>query len=309
MDGGVDVVSIGDVNLDVIFYIKNYPYRGGEVHASKVEYFGGGSAANVAVGLSRLKCKVGLIAAIGDDPLGDKLITSLKEEGVNVSHVRRIKGMSSGLMFVVVDSKGERTIFGVKGANSMLELSDEDEEYASSARALYVSGYVFSGRGRHSILRALRSAKTKGALCFLDVGPLLAREYSNLLPSLSSLVDYWSMNEEEAVELLGSLSNSSMRYFLRRYRGKAVIIRLGGEGAYFYSKAQSFKVPAFRTKVVDTTGAGDAFTVGFMYGILNGYDALKSVKLGNLVASYKVRGRGAWYLPKLEEIRSEIENL
>jgi len=306
---GLDVVTIGDVNLDVIFYVDSYPTLGGEVHAERIEYCGGGSAANVAIGLSRLRVKVGLIAAVGDDPLGERLIDYLRSEGVNTSHVRRVKGVGSGLMFVVVDNRGEKMIFGAKGANSMLELSKEDEEYASNARALYISGYVFSGRGRHSVLRALRAAKSRGVVCFLDVGPFLARDYSNLLSSLSSLVDYWSMNEEEAVELLGSLSNTSIRYFLKRYRGRGVIIRLGGEGAYFYSKGQAFKVPAFKTKVVDTTGAGDAFTAGFIYGILSGYDAFKSVKIGNLVASYKVRGRGAWFLPKLEEIEGKLEEL
>ncbi|RLE65615.1 MAG: hypothetical protein DRJ47_04590 [Thermoprotei archaeon] len=302
----VEVVSVGDLGLMSIMKVDKLTFAIERQNVKDFVMEGGWGAVNVAVGLTRLETPAGLIGCIGRDLIGQGFLSLMKEEGVDVSRIKIVDKGTTGNRIVVVDLKGRSLELIYKGTNEKWDESIVDEEYISNSRALYLVGNVFTDGRRSLAFKLLREAKKLGKTVFFNIGSTFLSTGSSALSNLRSLIDYWLMTEDQAIELLGTLSQSALRFFLKKMEGKAIFIKLNTEGTYVFAKNISQKLPLQKVSIKDTIGLDEAYDTGFIYGILNGYDLEGAAKIANLVASYKLEKGGAWSLPRYEEISQKL---
>ncbi|NPA47419.1 MAG: carbohydrate kinase family protein [Thermococci archaeon] len=267
----LDVVGIGNLNYDIIMLVDRFPEFHEKVQA-KEAYFGlGGAAGNTISWLAVMGLRCGFVGAVGDDEIGNMHIEYFRGIGVDTGGIRRIPNRRSGVAIAVVSGQDKRIVKHL-GANAERRIS---EEYLKPARHVHVSS------GPESIVEeAIRAAKRAGATVSLDVGEAK-------LPESIGEVDYLMMNEDEYRRKFGSLD-------LRLCPARNVVVTLNGGGAALRnSDGEVFEVRGLSAKVVDSTGAGDAFDAGFIYGTLKGWSIVDAAKLGMLLAYLTVKVMGA----------------
>ncbi len=196
------ILALGDANVDLIAPVGDFPEEGGEVLLRRLEWRAGGSAANFSVAIARLGRNSGFIGRVGDDALGRFLMKDFKREKVDISQLQVDHEVGTGLAFVLVSKRGERTMFGYRGANVRLSAEELDLDYVKGAEVLHVSGYaLLEDPQRRAALTAMRAAKKAGVFISMDVGIPAARGARVLSSSLRS-VDLLFLNEQEAALLM-----------------------------------------------------------------------------------------------------------
>lgn len=304
------VIALGDVNLDVVLHLPEFPREGSDYAADPVTYHTGGSAANTCMALANLAVPVAMISRVGRDPFSQVVLTELRGAGVDVNWVQVDEHRVAGVMVVAVAPGGEKTMMGGRGANPFLDAESLPEPEIRSASLLHVSGYCFLEEPQRSAaLRAMQIARDEAVPVSFDPGlnPVLrAREHVLRGLELSDLV---FANAPEATELTGErdlsqalagLANLELEpeinaLRLRRIQPRTVAIKLGGEGCLVGSRKFVARIPAFPVTPVDTTGAGDAWNAGFLAGYLAGESLRVCGVLANAAAASAVEkvGTGA----------------
>jgi sugar/nucleoside kinase (ribokinase family) len=273
------VLSIGDLMLDVSVSVPGKRVDGLEIR-SHIKSQGGGAAANVATWLSHYSTPTYLVSRVGDDSTGDVLLAELDRYGVEHT-VSRVTGKSSGMVVVIIDSLGERTMYPDSGANSGLSPSDlpELDEFTFA----YISGYclanVDSRAGVLEIINRLRERKIPIIFDPSTVG-IMSEVGVTTLQSWLPLFDFLILNEEEAQFLTGE-SNSIHGLALLLQTVPGVVIKRGSYGAIGQLRDSTVvNIPALPADLVDTTGAGDAFMAGFISAWLETHSLESAMKRG-----------------------------
>ena len=288
------VVTLGDINVDLIAHIPRYPRKGGDGLAERMTIRGGGSAANTAIALARFGVQVGIVGRVGDDPLARYALADLEAAGVDLSQLQRDPEATTGLMFIAVTPDGERTMFGCRGANPGTDPAQLDEGAIARAGWLHISGYALLERPqREAACRAMEAAHRAGVAVSLDAGVeaaiLMADEVRALLPRIRMILP----NELEAERLTGQGEPVRAVEALLGYGVQVVGLKLGPRGCVVGSVDEIFAVPAFSVQVVDTTGAGDAFDAGLILGHLGGLGLRGSALLANALGALTTTVEGA----------------
>ena len=246
---------------------------------------GGGAAANVASWLAVSGTPAHLIARVGDDPAGKTVLAELDKYGVEHSQTI-VPGANTGVVVVLVDALGERTMFPDSGANSGLSLADLPA--LEGFTAVYLSGYpLVNPRSRSGALDILRTVKERGLPVIFDpstVGVLLEVGLNQVREWLT-LVDVVILNEEEAHFLSGKNNPVDAATDLLTLT-PLVVIKRGGQGALAQARGtQLVQIPAIDVEVVDTTGAGDAFAAGFIQSWIGSADLQEGLNNGARLAA------------------------
>jgi len=292
-----DLVTIGHVLMDIRIFVGEFPKADEEAKTDRLSLGGGGSAANVAVGASRLGVKSGFIGSIGFDTFGRVLLEELEHEGVDVAHVKVDTSTSSGLTVIAINNKGQVIMFGYTGASDKLFPSDLNKEYISSSEHVHITGLSFD-----TALAAAEIAKKANVTVSFDPGRLMSKMGLKRLLPLLHYVDQILLNQEEARELTGVIELEKAAKAIIKSGPKMVIIKRGPDGVFAMNHSKSFSVPAYPVKVVDTTGAGDAFSAGFITAQLEGKNFEDSVEFANATANLKITRVGARALPSRKAV-------
>jgi len=256
----------------------------------------GGSAANVAIGVRRLGGKSGIVAKVGLDNFGRAAIEELMREGVDVSGIR--VGMdSTGFSVVIIDSQGNIAIYGYKGVAEELYPHEIDENLI--ARAKYV--HIASLRPDTSI-RAAELAKEHGAKVSWDPGRRLSMLGLENLADLVKKVDIVLVNEEECFNLTHERDFRIGAKKIKELGPSIVVVKRGAKGIYVLTDDFEMERPALPVdRVVDTTGAGDAFAAGLLMGLSRGYRIKRALMYALAVAALKITRLGSHAIPSHEE--------
>jgi len=278
------VLCLGDIMLDVTAVVGAPISQGVETRAV-ISTQGGGAAANVASWLAVSGTPAHLIARVGDDAAGTTVLAELDKYGVEHSQTI-IPGANTGVVVVLVDALGERTMFPDSGANSGLSLADLPS--LDGFTAVYLSGYpLVNPRSRHGALDILRAVKAAGLPVIFDpstVGVLLEVGLNQVREWLT-LVDVVILNEEEAHFLSGKNNPVEAATELLKLT-PMVVIKRGGIGAMAQARgSQLVQVPALEVDVVDTTGAGDAFAAGFIQSWIGERELVDALNNGAALAA------------------------
>lgn len=285
------VYLLGDVNVDVILPIDEYPPPGGDKRSENMVIESGGSASNSAVVLAQLGTGAHLLGCVGEDPWATIARSRLKAAGVEIGHIQTVEAEQTGLMFVPVTPDGQRTLFGRRGANRLLPADSLPLEDLAAADALHVSGYSFlAPSSRRAARRALSVAKDGGALTSMDTAyepPFQAPEQlRQILGSIDTLI----LGEREAEALSGMKGDRVTPWYQERGIN-TLAIKLGRQGARIHRDGDTWEIPVFPVDVIDTTGAGDAFSAGLLYGLLKG---LSPAATGLLAAACGAAATTVW---------------
>jgi ribokinase len=288
---GLDVVGFGALNVDKLYKVNRIAGAEEEGFIQERIETCGGSAANTVVGLARLGCRVGFIGKVNCDKEGDMLLTDFVKEGVDTAGVIRAKQGKSGSVMGFVDKEGARALYIDSGVNDSITLAEIKPEYASRARFLHLTSFV-GEKSFQAQKNLLKTLPTTVKVSF-DPGALYARKgFARLEPIIRRT--YVLMPNSLELELItGKADYCRGADFLIGKGVRIVAVKLGEKGCYVTDGRERHQTEAFKVKVADTTGAGDAFCAGFLYGLLNEKSLHECGRLGNFVASRCVMKMGA----------------
>lgn len=283
-----DVIGLGALNYDVLYAVERIARGGEEVGILEVKKSPGGSAANTIAALSRLGAEVGFVGMVGTDEEGELILEDFREESVE-TRIRREEGYT-GAAIGFVDAQGERALYIYPGVNDKLGKEDIDIEWVNNARFLHTSSFVNNAQleMQRELAKQLKSklSFSPGMLCF---------NYE--LEDLVELIERSAvvfLSHDELTSLMNGADNEKGAGILLNRGAQIVCVTLGGRGCYVTdSTGAAYLIDTYPTDVVDTTGAGDSFAAGFLYGLLHERSIEESGKIGNMVASSCIREYGA----------------
>jgi sugar/nucleoside kinase (ribokinase family) len=258
----------------------------------------GGSAANTAACLASLGTSVSFVGKVSSDALGEVFSRDIQTSGVRFEVGPSSTGPGTGRALVLVTPDAEKTMCTNLGIGAFLSSDDIDAEAIGQASVVYLEGYLCGKpESKSAVDAAIRAAGPQTLVAFSASDPAWVDAYTSELRALLEDVDILFANEEEAYRLAGSRDLDEAVALLSE-RCPVVAVTLGAKGSLIVELsggvATTTVVPAHRVeRVVDTTGAGDSFAAGFLYGVVNDLGAERSARLGALAASEVVSHLGA----------------
>jgi len=286
--------GIGPALVDYIYVIDNYPKRGGQAVIKSSYKMAGGACANVIYGLSKLGIKCRFYSTIGKDEDANFFIKSME----NVDLRLFITHEKTGKVFVYVDKDGERTFFVHPNASEVLNIEICEEEY-KEIDYFYLDPFP-SKNSLDLHLKVAKNAKRFDKFVILNPGyPYVSLGFKRL-SRLLKFTDLVIISRDEFKSLEANEDD-----FLKFV--DILVITLGKDGSKAVTKDREYYQPAFNVKVVDTTGAGDAFAVGFLYGFINNLSLDLCLRLGNFIASYNIQYYGARNYPDKDLIKEILK--
>ncbi|KKI89379.1 2-dehydro-3-deoxygluconokinase [Bacillus sp. SA1-12] len=275
----------------------------------------GGAESNVAIGLARLGHHVGWISKLGDDEFGKAILAALKGENVDVSKVTFDQEAPTGIYFKEPRRQNNMRVYYYRkgSAASKLSPSDLDNGYLSKAKYLHITGITpaLSQSCRETIFEAIRLAKNNGSTIVFD--PNLrtklwdAETARKTLLEISAEADIILPGVSEGEFLFGESDPLKLGELFLNHGASVVVMKMGAEGAYYFTEKESALIPGFPVKqVVDPVGAGDGFAAGFLSGLLDGLELSKAVERANAVGALVTMVNGD--VDGLPE-RDEVEQL
>ncbi len=289
-----DVVALGNIVADFIAApVKKLP-NWGELYRIEqpIMLNIGGNAAIFSTNAAKLGLKTSLVGKVGDDEIGEMLLTKLKAGAVDISQVKLSKTSPTSVTLAIANGSGERSFFHHFGANGELMLNDIDFKFLSKSKALLLCSYfLMPGLFGAPAITLLKRAKEKKLITFFDVAWDPSGKWS--LDDILTYVDVFIPNETEILKLSNQKNISSAVRKLLDVGVSMVAVKMGSSGCYVENnKGEKHRLKAHKVKAIDTTGAGDAFNAGFVYGTLSGWDLKKIAEFANAAAAFSVTKLG-----------------
>ncbi|MBW1715158.1 MAG: sugar kinase [Deltaproteobacteria bacterium] len=292
----IQVIGLGQACLDFLGRLKVYPEEDGKCELLDLHIQCGGPASTALVALSRLGIHTSFLGSISDDHFGSEIAKGLKDEKVDSTYLKITPGYTSQFAFIAITQAGaKRTVFWHRGSVPHLRAADVDLSPFSKAKILHLDGLMIE-----ACLEAARQARKRGLSVIMDAGTMRDRSRE-----LVSLVDVLIASEGFAEPLVGrGAPPEKALAALRELGPKEVIITRGSKGSVGLSHKELLFQKAFSIDSVDTTGAGDVYHGGYIYGLLQGWDAPECMRFASATAALKCRQIGARKgIPGLEEIK------
>ena len=292
-----DAIALGLNAIDHLIVVPHYPGFNSKVPLISHTLAPGGQCATAMVALARLGMKTSYIGKIGSDDFGRLQMRSLESEGVHTAGVIEVEGADSQIAFIVVDQpSGERTVIWHRDPRLMIEPAEVDRHAVTSGRALLLDAHNVAAS-----ITAARFARAAGIPTVLDIDTIYPGS-DELLPLIDFLISSTSFP-------LRMTDEPDLRHALKKLKETTgslfVAAPLGRDGVLAYFNGEYINSPAFTVDCRDTTGAGDAFHGGFIYGLLAGLSVEETLRFANAVAGLKCRAIGArTALPTLTEVNA-----
>ncbi|KAF5416056.1 MAG: putative sugar kinase [Candidatus Methanogaster sp.] len=283
----VEIIGIGALNIDKLYIVERIGAAGEELGIDSVSEQPGGSAANTIAALARLGIRTGFVGRVGDDADGAYLRSEMAKDGVDTRGIEVARGRT-GSAIVLVDPDGERSMYVHPGVNDALSLTPENLSCIKSARYLHLSSFV--GETVIDVQNEILDL-SKARISFAP-GMLYVRRGLDALRGIISNARVVFLNRDEMEMLTGSGYRGGAGE-LNEIGAEIVVVTLGGDGCYIRTSDTEISIPGLAARVVDTTGAGDAFSAGFLYGLLADEPLGVCGRLGNFVAAKCIEAVGA----------------
>lgn len=295
----VEVIGLGQACVDFLGTLGTYPHEDGKVELSDLQVQCGGPASTALVTLSRLGVPNAFLGSLSDDPFGKRILENLQQEHVDVSCLKITPGYSSQVSFIAITKgEGKRTIFWHRGSVPHLGPADVNLRLFKNARVLHVDSLMIDAS-----IEAARQAKSLGMTVVMDAGTI-RQGAKELVP----LVDILIASETFSVPLVGyGSSHETALHALHELGSKQVVITLGAKGSIGLNKGEIIHQKIFPVSAVDTTGAGDVYHGGYIYGLLQGWNMHECMRFASAAAALKCTKIGAQSgIPDLHAIHNLI---
>jgi sugar/nucleoside kinase (ribokinase family) len=301
-DKEFDAVGFGTNAVDFLIVAPEYPQFNSKIELVDYVQLAGGEIASTMAGLRRLGLKTAYIGRFGDDEAGNFGLQTLIAEGVETTHAEQIEGARTQVGFILIDERnGERTVLWKRDEKLSYAPEEAPIEIVKNAKVFHATPH-----DALACARLARAAREAGAIVSIDIDNLF-EGIEELLP----LIDIFISSEEFPEKLIGARDRrESLREIKSRYGYKIAGMTLGEKGSLLLCEDEFIETGGFAVPngCKDTTGAGDAFRVGLLYGLLTGESVETAAQMANAVAALKCRELGArTALPNAEELNSLLK--
>ncbi len=280
MSKNISIAIIGSINLDIVANIKNFPQPGETITNAVVNRFPGGKGANQALAAHRLGASVFMVGRVGNDPAADEALQTLREENIDLTYCKSLEDFSTGLAMIMVSEAGENQIVVAPGANAAFDPEHlEVPQTDASIAQLEVP-----------IDTILKAARTNNNFFCLNGAPAKPVPHE-----LLEHVDLLVVNEIEA-QALGKELDIYQGLLASTYGAKGAVLSSNGK------QIAEAKPP--KVNVVDTTGAGDAFTAALTVALVSGMEPQAALEHACVVGALTTTKMGAQSSPLLEIVQA-----
>ncbi len=301
MNKQLDVVAVGHALVDIRIIVDKFPGPDEEAEIKEESRGAGGSAVNVAIDVARLGGSSGIVAKIGFDQFGRIVYEELWRNKVDLRGLRISPKGETGFSIVVITQSGDIAIYGHKGVADNLEPGEVDTDLISDAKTVHIASLRLD-----TSIKAAQLAKQSNAIVSWDPGRRLAQLGLEKLSPLLRYVDIVFLNQVEAKAMTGKEPLEAAKTIAKHGPGH-VVVKMGEKGALYYgTRGQKHIEPYPAPRVVDTTGAGDAFAAATLLKVAQGTDILEALQYASLVAALKVSRLGSHSVPREKEIKDII---
>ncbi|MEP6705956.1 MAG: PfkB family carbohydrate kinase [Pyrinomonadaceae bacterium] len=297
-----DAVGFGLNAVDHLIVVPEYPAFDTKTRLTGYARSAGGQTATAMVALQRLGMKTAYAGRFGSDDAGSFGLQSLKDEGVDTEFAEVIEGAGNQIAFIIIDARnGERTIIWDRDERLTYRADEAPVGLAARGRVLHLDAH-----DPPACARMAQAARAGGVIVSLDIDNI----YEGL-PELLPLIDILISSKEFPHRLTGIADERASLVELKARYGCGVVgLTKGADGALVYCEGQFIEAPAYEVPggCRDTTGSGDAFHAGFIYGLLSGEEVETSLRFANAVAALKCRNLGArTALPGKQELTGFLD--
>jgi sulfofructose kinase len=289
------VTGIGQCSLDYLAFVDSYPEVDTKKEVIQWHEQGGGPVATALVSLARLGLICRFLGITGDDEAGGKIRQSLMEEGVDVSGLVQREKSSSQLAFIAIEKRtAKRTIFWKRPSGEPLRKEELGPDFLKGSDFLLLDGLM-----GESSLHAAGIAGDAGIPVMLDAGSVRPG-----ILEIAGTCDYVVSSEHFAIGLGWEITGDSLNSEREKLGVKVLTVTLGNRGSITAAGDRFIETPAFTVDAVDTTGAGDVFHGGYIYGVLQGWDLNRTLIFASAFAALKCKNVGGRTgIPSLSEVR------
>ena len=295
----INAAVMGSINMDLILNMERVPETGENVLGTSYGYASGGKGANQAIGLSRLGAKTKIIGKVADDANGSKLLENLRKNNVDVSGVC-VSGSQTGLAAIIIDGEGRNRIVVYEGANAEIDAIQAADCIDSGLDLLLVQFETSENVVAECINKAVKNKITT----VIDCGP--AKPFALEQMQGATII---TPNESETKALTGIFPENeksvleASKILIERSKAEFAVLKLGERGCSVWDGKDLRLMPAYPSKVVDTTAAGDCFTAAMALEFIRSGDILAACDMGNKAGSIAVSRMGAEAsMPTVQEL-------
>lgn len=289
-----DAVFVGLTILDIAGRpVSAIPDGGNVAFIDEIRMNPAGTAAGAVMNAAKLGTKCATVACVGNDEKGDFIVERYGRMGIDCSMVQRTDGAATSATILTIRPNGDRPALHCRGASDHLFVTEAQFDDTCDARFLHHGGTgLLNAMDQGQSARLLKHAKAKGLTVTLD---LIAPNAStaSLLAGLLPHTDYFMPSLEEAALISGRSAPADIAAFFADLGAGACIFKAGAQGSLVFAKDATFRVPAFKVAVTDTTGCGDSYCGGFIAGLARGYDLEMACRLGTATSALVATGLGS----------------
>lgn len=301
-DTEFDVVGFGTNAVDFLIEVGEYPAFNSKVRLLDYVRAAGGEVATTMAGLQRLGIRTSYIGKFGDDDAGDIGISSLRDDAVDLTYSHTVAGARTQIAFIIIDARnGERTVIWDRDPRLAFGKEEAPLDAVAKTKVLH-----FTPHDVGASLELAKEAKRLGAIVSADIDDVFEGA-----EELFSYVDIFVASADFPAKLFRAIDEREALLRLREMFGCGLVgLTLGRAGSLILCGETFIETPGFAVPggCRDTTGAGDSFRVGLLYGLLCGKTVEESARLANAVAALKCRAVGArTALPTLQELNDLVK--
>lgn len=288
-----DIIGWGALNIDRLCHVNEFAPSDGETYINNETKACGGSASNTIIGISKLGLNTGYIGKVGTDSNGKLMKQYLEDNNVNTDHLIVEEG-ETGEVIGFVDNTGDRKLYVTPKVNDKISNDEINRDYIKNTKILHLTSFVGLNPEDPSIntqMELLEELPDDIIISF-DPGMLYVNRGKEFMDKLISYTDILLINE---TELLMTTGKDTLKEAVDIIAPQVdiLVVKRSTEGSYIRKGNEEYNVGIFKVDTVDTTGAGDAYNAGFLYGILNNYPLEDSGIIGSYIAAQSTIKPGA----------------
>lgn len=303
-----DIIGWGALNIDRLCQVNEFAPTDGETFIYNETKSCGGSASNTIIGMAKLGLNTGYIGKIGTDSNGKMMKNYLETNNVNTDHLIESEG-ETGEVIGFVDDEGNRKLYVTPKINDKISNKDIKRDYLLNTKVLHLTSFVGLNPEDPSIntqFELLDELDSKIKISF-DPGMLYVNKGKEFMDKLISYTDILLINE---TELLLATGETEFKKAVEQVAPKVeiLVVKRSTKGSFIKKQDEEYNIKIFEVNAVDTTGAGDAYNAGFLYGYINDYSLEESGIIGSYIAAQSTTQTGATEaIPYIKDINiSEI---
>ncbi|MFC1592642.1 carbohydrate kinase family protein [Candidatus Omnitrophota bacterium] len=313
----IDVVGLGALNIDCLYKVEHI-LNDGEAVVEETKLSPGGSAANTIYGLAKLGVNTGFTGVVGDDDEGKMTLEDFQKVGVDTSQIGIKSRAETGSVVCLSDRLGKRSLYVMPRANNLLTIDDLDLTYINQAKMLHISAFV-DDRQFDVLLELVGKLDLSVKISF-SPGALYSSKGLNALTPILTRTHALFINESEIQQLtkedVATGAESCLKqgcHMVAVTLGKGINHKTVTATSYIRDSNYEYVIEPGNKNIIsalDTTGAGDAFATGFLYGLLNGKGLEECGRLGDITSRFSITKMGAREgLPTLVQLSQRYQEL